>query len=98
MHRLVQGRLVLSSAVVLRAAQACAQSPGAPLALSPNERVAADSTKHIAVLFMQNNSFNKLFGLWDQVNGDPVDNIARADPPATIQIGQDERKSAGSGL
>ena len=73
----------------LPALDAQAQNPGEPIALSGAERAAADSTKHIVVLFMQNNSFNKLFGLWDQVNGDPVDNIARATPSATTQVGQD---------
>ncbi|MEI7915735.1 MAG: alkaline phosphatase family protein [Mycobacteriaceae bacterium] len=65
------------------------QAPGAPITLSAPQRAGADATKHIVVLFMQNNSFNKLFGLWDQVNGDPVDNIAKAAPQNTIQIGQD---------
>lgn len=104
MRRMVQAPLAMALAAALLATQACsrpattglpvleggqAQSPGAPLALRPDERAAADSTKHIVVLFMQNNSFNKLFGLWDEVNGDPVDNIARADPSVTIQVAQD---------
>lgn len=65
------------------------QSPGERRTLSPIERAAADSTRHIVVLYMQNNSFDKLFGLWDQVNGDPVDNIARAPASAIRQVNQD---------
>lgn len=65
------------------------QNPGPKITLGPAERAGADATKHVVVVFMQNNSFNKLFGRWDQVNGDPVDNIAKASPQNTIQIGQD---------
>ena len=103
MRHVVRVPLALASVVALLAAQACSrpapaalpalegqtQSPGAPLVLSPNERAAADSTKHIVVLYMQNNSFDKLFGLWDQVNGDPVDNIAKAPASAVKQVSQD---------
>lgn len=66
-----------------------AQQPGPRITLNPVERAGADATKHIVVVFMQNNSFNKLFGKWDQVNGDPIDNIAKASPQNTIQVGQD---------
>ncbi|MCB1287491.1 MAG: hypothetical protein KDB47_07300, partial [Mycobacterium sp.] len=66
-----------------------AQNPGPRITLADKERAGADATKHIVVVFMQNNSFNKLFGTWDQVNGDPVDNIAKASPQNTIQVGQD---------
>ena len=62
------------------------QSPGPRIVLDPAQRAAAEQTKHIVVLYMQNNSFNKLFGLWDQVNGDPVDNIAKAPKSATAQV------------
>ena len=62
------------------------QSPGARIVLDPVQRAAAEQTKHIVVLYMQNNSFNKLFGLWDQVNGDPVDNIAKAPKSAMAQV------------
>ena len=65
------------------------QNPGPRITLGPTERAGADATKHIVVVFMQNNSFNKLFGTWDQVNGDPVDNIAKASPQNTVQVGQD---------
>ena len=65
------------------------QAPGAKITLDGPARSAADNTKHIVVLYMQNNSFNKLFGRWDQVNGDPVDNIAKAPASATTQINQD---------
>lgn len=105
MRQLLRVAIALGSGVALAAAQSCSrptpaalpilegqtQSPGASRVLSPSERAAADSTKHVVVLFMQNNSFNKLFGLWDEVNGDPVDNIARADPSVTTQVGQDGR-------
>ncbi|MGI9161738.1 MAG: alkaline phosphatase family protein [Mycobacterium sp.] len=77
------------SAAALPTLPAQPQNPGPKIALGPAERAGADATKHIVVLFMQNNSFNKLFGLWDQVNGDPVDNIAKASPQNTIQVGQD---------
>ena len=66
-----------------------AQNPGPRITLADKERAGADATKHIVVVFMQNNSFNKLFGTWDQVNGDPVDNVAKASPQNTIQVGQD---------
>ncbi len=62
------------------------QSPGPRIVLDPVQRAAAEQTKHIVVLYMQNNSFNKLFGLWGQVNGDPVDNIAKAPKSATAQV------------
>ena len=104
MYRIVQSSIAFVSLWVLVLTQGCsqtkpaaalpslepqAQAPGARVELAGAERAAADATKHIVVLFMQNNSFNKLFGLWDQVNGDPVDNIAKATPEATIQVGQD---------
>ena len=65
------------------------QNPGPRITLGPAERAGADATKHVVVVFMQNNSFDKLFGTWDQVNGDPVDNIAKASPQNTVQVGQD---------
>ena len=103
MRHAVRVPLALTSVVALRGVQSCsrpapaalpvleplAQAPGAPLVLSPNERAAADATKHIVVLYMQNNSFDKLFGLWDQVNGDPVDNIATAPASTMKQANQD---------
>ena len=103
MRHAVRVPLALTSVVALLGVQSCsrpapaalpvlepqAQAPGAPLVLSPNERAAADATKHIVVLYMQNNSFDKLFGLWDQVNGDPVDNIATAPASTMKQANQD---------
>jgi len=69
--------------------EAQAQSPGAKIVLDGPARAAADATKHIVVLYMQNNSFDKLFGLWDKVNGDPVDNLAKAPTAVTTQVNQD---------
>ena len=77
------------SATALPTVAPQAQNPGPRIVLGPAERAGADATKHIVVVFMQNNSFDKLFGTWDQVNGDPVDNIAKASPQNTIQVGQD---------
>jgi phospholipase C len=103
MRRAVKSGIALMSMCALVAAPGCsrtpepalptlpaqAQNPGPRISLGPTERAGADATKHIVVVFMQNNSFNKLFGTWDQVNGDPVDNIAKAERQHTVQVGQD---------
>ena len=66
------------------------QHPGsAPITLSKKARHGADATKRIVVLFMQNNSFDKLFGHWGYVNGDPVDGISNATTKRTTQVNQD---------
>ena len=65
------------------------QHPGAePIQLSKKAQSGADETKRIVVLFMQNNSFDKLFGSWGSVNGDPVDGISNAKPKRTTQVNQ----------
>ena len=56
------------------------QNPGPRITPNSAERAGADATKHIVVVFMQNNSFDKTLRHLDQVNGDPVDNIAKAAP------------------
>ena len=71
-----------------------AQNPGPRITLADDERAGADATKHIVVVFMQNNSFNKLFGTWDQVNGDPVDNIAKASPRTPSRSARTARRWA----
>ena len=57
--------------------------------LEGEERKAADATERIVVLFMQNNSFNKLFGLWGDVEGEDVDGIANATKASLTQVNQD---------
>jgi acid phosphatase len=65
------------------------QLGGKAITLTPQEKAGAASTKHLVVLWMQNNSFDKLFGTWGQVNGDQVDGIAQATPDRTTQVNQD---------
>ena len=60
------------------------QAPGPVIQLTKKQRAAADATKHIVVVFMQNNSFDKLFGRWGKAGGEQVDGVANA-PASTIR-------------
>ena len=65
------------------------QMGGRTISLTPQERAGANATNHLVVLWMQNNSFDKLFGTWGQVNGDQVDGIAQAPKGRVTQVNQD---------
>ena len=65
------------------------QEPGPVIRLTKKQRAAADATKHIVVLFMQNNSFDKLYGRWGKVGGEAVDGVANAPASAIRQVNQD---------
>src|SRR5215472_13723777 len=45
--------------------------------------------KHIVVIYEENHSFDNLYGLWGNVNGQPVNGLPFADPAHTTQIRQD---------
>jgi acid phosphatase len=42
--------------------------------------------KHLVVIYEENHSFDNLYGLWGDVNGQHVDGIADATPAHTIQV------------
>ena len=44
--------------------------------------------KHIVVIYMENHSFDNLYGLWGSVNGKPVNGLADAAPARSTQISQ----------
>lgn len=44
---------------------------------------------HIVVLYQENHSFDNLFGLWGDVNGEPVNGMNAADAEHTIQVQPD---------
>jgi phospholipase C len=44
---------------------------------------------HIVVIYQENHSFDNLYGLWGEVNGEPVNGLPRADRAHTTQVRQD---------
>src|SRR4051794_41463930 len=44
--------------------------------------------KHLVVIYEENHSFDNLYGLWGNVNGQSVDGLAAADPAHKTQIAQ----------
>jgi acid phosphatase len=44
---------------------------------------------HIVVIYQENHSFDNLYGLWGDVNGEPVNGLRQADPAHTIQLRSD---------
>src|SRR5262249_20412229 len=50
---------------------------------------------HIVVIYQENHSFDNLYGLWGEVNGEPVDGLADPDVPNTTQVRQDNTTPYG---
>ncbi|HEY1962718.1 MAG TPA: alkaline phosphatase family protein [Rhizomicrobium sp.] len=48
-----------------------------------------DPFRHIVIIYEENHSFDNLYGLWDNVNGDQVDGLKYAKPAKTVQVQQD---------
>src|SRR5262245_24568377 len=44
--------------------------------------------KHLVVIYEENHSFDNLYGLWGDVNGQHLDGVADADAARTTQIAQ----------
>ncbi len=65
------------------------QFPGDRPPLTKKERAAARAHKHIVVIYMQNNSFDKLYGRWGTVGGEQVDGVANAPKETWRQVNQD---------
>lgn len=65
------------------------QFPGTRPPLTKKERAAAQKTQHIVVIYMQNNSFDKLYGRWGSVGGEQVDGVANAAPRTWRQVNQE---------
>jgi acid phosphatase len=45
--------------------------------------------KHIVVIYQENHSFDNLYGLWGDVNGERVNGLSHARPAQTTQVRQD---------
>jgi len=67
------------------------QSPGERPPLTKQEAAAARAHRHIVVIYMQNNSFDKLYGRWGTVGGESVDGVVNAPQKAMQQVNQDGR-------
>src|SRR6266566_2570767 len=44
--------------------------------------------KHLVVIYMENHSFDNLYGTWEPVNSEAVRGLAQADTAHTLQLGQ----------
>src|SRR5439155_16216161 len=44
--------------------------------------------KHVVVIYMENHSFDNLYGLWGSVNGKAVNGLANADVARMTQVNQ----------
>jgi acid phosphatase len=47
--------------------------------------------KHIVVIYQENHSFDNLYGLWGEVDGEPVNGLSRAGVHHTTQVRQDNK-------
>jgi acid phosphatase len=69
-------------------------------ALSISHADAANAKKeiafrHIVIIYEENHSFDNLYGLWDQVEGQSVNGLANADSAHTTQVRQDNTTPYG---
>jgi acid phosphatase len=44
--------------------------------------------KHLVVIYMENHSFDNLYGKWEPVNGTPVNGLSNADSAHTLQVAE----------
>lgn len=79
-HTLIPLALVAGAAIA--ASGACAaESPG-------QHKGDLEWIKHIVVIYMENHSFDNLYGLWGPVNGKPVNGLSGAATAASLQVSQ----------
>ncbi|HEY5282087.1 MAG TPA: alkaline phosphatase family protein, partial [Polyangia bacterium] len=45
--------------------------------------------KHLVVIYMENHSFDNLYGKWEPIHGMAVNGLSRADGAHTLQVAQD---------
>ncbi|HEX4293657.1 MAG TPA: alkaline phosphatase family protein [Rhizomicrobium sp.] len=68
------------------------------VALSPAQAAHAKQEfpfRHIVIIYEENHSFDNLYGLWDQVEGQSVNGLANADSAHTTQVRQDNTTPYG---
>ncbi len=59
--------------------------------LQADSAPAVNAFNHIVIIYQENHSFDNLFGLWGEVNGERVNGLDGADPEQTSQIRMDSK-------
>ena len=89
-------RLVVTAAAVVAAAVAAAPAvfAGEPHAVASSSQHGKPPTlpggyRHLVVIYEENHSFDNLYGLWGEVNGQHVDGLPDATTAQSTQVAQD---------
>ncbi len=75
-------------AVLAASALLCVTLTAAGPAIAKHDDGPLDRFKHIVVIYEENHSFDNLYGLWGDVNGQHLVGLADADPAHTTQVAQ----------
>jgi len=87
---LLTATIVVALGTSLTATAAAGTTPTTSSALAGTTQMKLPGGfKHLVVIYLENHSFDNLYGGWGSVNGQPVDGRDQAPPGHTTQVAQD---------
>jgi acid phosphatase len=78
----------LRAALVALSLAALGMTAAGPTAAAPPSKGPLGIYQHLVVIYEENHSFDNLYGLWGDVNGQHVNGLADADAAHTVQVAQ----------